>query len=121
MTPEKARKLQRLIWMQRLKLWGPLVAIVLAVFGGFVWATAEKAARVDPTVEIHMVGGEVMRASRVPGRGGGFRVHVRLEGGKEVDALSRLPRPPYAGEPVKLRAAAHESGRVTYTVARLPE
>lgn len=119
MTPEQKRKLERMIWTQRLKVLVPSVLVVALVFGGFAWMTARQAARVDRTVESHLVAGEVVGTPRITGRRGGFLVHVRLGDGKEVDALSALSTPPVAGESIELRAAAHKSGRVTYSVVRL--
>lgn len=119
MTPEQARQLERMIWKQRLKVLLPSVAAVLLVFGAFAWITAEKAERVDRTLKSRLVAGKVVGGARLTGRRGGFLVHVRLNDGSEVDALSALPQPPVDGEAVELRASAHASGRVTYQVVRL--
>lgn len=119
MTPEQKRKLERMIWMQRLKVLVPSVALVLLLGGVYVWVMAEKFSQVDVTTRTHLVAGTVTETPRLTGRRGGFLVHVRLPDGEEVDAASRLPQPPHAGEHVELRAASHKSGRVTYALVRL--
>jgi hypothetical protein len=119
MTPEQKKQLDRAILMQRLKVIIPSVIVVALVFGGYAWVTAEKVARVDRTVESYTVAGHVAGAARLTGRRGAYRLHVRLDGGGEVEAVSALPQPPHDGEAVELRVATHASGRVTYQVVRL--
>lgn len=119
MTPEQKRRLDRMVWMQRLKILVPSVAVVLILGGAYVWVLAEKIGRVDAVTETHLVAGTVAGTPRLAGRSGAFRVHVRLRDGSEVDADSRLPQPPHDGERVELRASGHKSGRVTYALVRL--
>lgn len=119
MTPEQKRKLERMIWMQRLKVLVPSVAVVLVLGGVYAWVMAEKIARVDAVTQTHVVAGTVEGTPRITGRRGAFQVHVRLQDGNEVDVSSRLPQPPHNGEHVELRASDHESGRITYALMRL--
>ncbi|MEC9368340.1 MAG: hypothetical protein VX871_06550 [Pseudomonadota bacterium] len=119
MTPDQVRQLNRMIWQRRLRMCALPVAAIVGVLGLYGWLAGAKMSKVDRVVEAHEVGGEVMSAARLTGRKGGFMVHVRLAGGKEVDAYSQLPLPPLAGEAVELREAAHASGRVTYDVVRI--
>jgi hypothetical protein len=119
LTPEQKRKLERMIWMQRLKVLVPSVAVVLVLGGVYVWVMAEKIAQVDAVTDTHTVSGMVEGMPRLTGRRGAFQFHVRLQDGSEVDVASRLPQPPHDGERVELRASDHKSGRVTYAVLRL--
>jgi hypothetical protein len=119
MTPEQARRLNRLIWQERLKRWGPTVLLGAVVMGAIFYLAGERIARLDPTVETHVVQGEVISTAQLYGRTGVFRVNAKLSDGHEVDATSRLPQPPYQGEQVQMRAAAHASGRTTYDIVRL--
>lgn len=119
MTPEQARRLNRIVWLDRLRRLGPAVLGLLLLAGGFAFLTGERLSRVDRTLEAHTVGGEVVAAVRMAGRQGGFQVHARLDDGREIDAASRLSQPPFPGERVEIRAASHSSGKVTYDVVRL--
>lgn len=119
MTPDQKRQLDRMIRMQRLKVVVPLVAAAVIVCGAIVWMTAARTARLDATVERHAVTGHVLGKAVLTGRRGGFQVHVRLDDGHEVDAVSQMRQPPYPGEAIELAASTHASGRVTYQVVRL--
>lgn len=121
MTPEQKKQLDRMILMQRLKIIVPSVAVVLVIFGIITWMTAARTDRIDTTVEQHTVAGQVVGTARLTGRRGGFQIHVKLDDGKEVEAISALPQPPYPGEEVELSAATHASGKVTYKVVRLKD
>lgn len=118
MTPEHKKQLDRMILMQRLKIIVPSIAAVAIVFAAITWISAIGTGKVDPAVEQHTVAGHVVGMARLTGRRGRFQVHVKLDGGREVDAVSALPQPPYPGEEVELSAATHESGKVTYNVVR---
>jgi hypothetical protein len=119
MTPEQKKKLDRMVLLNRLKIIVPSIAVVVIMFGIIVWMAAMRNARVDATVERHVVAGHIVGTARLTGRRGGYQVHVRLDDGQEVDAVSALQQPPYPGEAVELNAAIHASGRVTYNIVRL--
>lgn len=119
MTPEQKKQLDRIILVSRLKVFVPMVATAAIVLGAVVWMTAAKISRTDATLERHPVAGQVAGVARLAGRRGGFQVHVKLDKGGEVDAVSALAQPPYNGEAVELDAATHASGRITYKVVRL--
>ncbi len=118
MKEDKIRRLNRLLWQERLKTWLPRVLILIIVAGGAIYLTAQRTARIDRTVESHIVAGKAMCWAKMAGRRGGFTVHVKLDGGDEIDATSLLPLPPVEGEHVEVRALSHVSGRVTYRVVR---
>jgi hypothetical protein len=119
MTPGQKKQLDRIILMHRLKIIVPSIAVAAVMFGTIAWIMTAQTARIDATLEHHKVAGHVVGAARLTGRRGGFKVHVKLDDGREVDAMSGVPQPPYAGEAVELDAATHASGRVTYSVVRL--
>lgn len=119
MTPEQARRLNRLIWADRLRRWGPTAIGLAALLLGMAYLMGEKLARIDTVVEAEVLHGRITDAARMAGRRGGFLVHARLDDGRDVEAISQLAQPPLEGEEAEIRAARHASGRVTYDVLRL--
>lgn len=119
MTPEQSRRLNRLIWQDRLKRLLPVAVIGVVLLGAMLYVGSLRIAAIDATLETHLIHGEVLGAARLAGRNGGFQVHARLDNGSEVDAVSTLPQPPYQGEEVEIRAAQHASGRTTYNIVKL--
>lgn len=119
MTPEQKRRLDMLIWSQRLKVLVPSVIVVLLLLGGFAWMSIWRSNRVDRIVENHIVVGKVTGIARLAGRRSKLVIHVHLADGNDADATTYLVEPPAAGKDVELRAATHASGQVTYSLVRL--
>lgn len=119
MRPDMARKLQRAIWMNRLKAYGPTVLFVMVcvIAGGF-WFNSRLASG-DPTVSVVQTAGTVQATTRVASRAAIYIVHVKLDDGKEVDADSTLAVIPVANERVALNQARHASGKTTYHVTHV--
>jgi hypothetical protein len=119
MRAERERALTRLIWVQRLKTWGTAVGAAIAIFGAYVLLTYERTASIDTTIETATLDGTVVSAQRGLSRKGGFSVHVKLDDGTEIEAMSYLSFMPVPGAHAEVRRAKHQSGLITYDVARL--
>ena len=119
MRPEMARKLQRAIWISRLKVYGPtLFLLALCVLGGGYWYSSRLASG-DPTVNLVQITGTVTASNRVASRAAIYIVHVKLDDGNEVVADSTLTIIPVASDHVTLNKATHASGKMTYHVLQV--
>ena len=58
----------------------------------------------------------VVSAERSLSRKGGYVVHVKLDDGKQIDAVSLLAFMPAPGSHAEVKMARHQSGLVTYNV-----
>ncbi len=118
MRAERERELSRLIIKERIKRSAIAVIAAVAIFGTYVFLTYERTRLVDVTVETARLDGTVV--STAPGlTGKSMVVHVRLDDGREIDATSTLKLQPVPGAHTQIRMARHQSGRVTYDVAKL--
>ena len=118
MRAERERELSRLIWKERIKRSAIAVLAAVAIFGAYVFLTYERTKLVDVTVETAKLDGTVI--STAPGlTGKSMVVHVRLDDGREIDATSYLKLQPVPGAHAEVRMARHQSGRVTYGVAKV--
>jgi hypothetical protein len=120
MKPEQARRLQRLVWRERLMTWGPRVLAVLLAFIAYgVMQYREREKRVDPVVETHEVQGEIINATHLASRGGIYTLKVRLGDGRIVDTATNGFLIPHKGEHAVLNEYKHASGRSTVTLTHL--
>lgn len=118
MRAERERELTRLIWKERITRSLIAVLAAVAIFGGYVFLTYERTRLVDVTVETARLDGTVV--STAPGlTSKSVVVHVRLDDGREIDATSTLKLLPAPGAHTEIRMARHQSGRVTYDVAKV--
>ena len=118
MRAERERELSRLIWKERITRSAAAVFAAVAIFGAYVFLTYERTRLVDVTVETAKLDGTVI--STAPGlTGKSMVVHVRLDNGLEIDATSYLKLQPVPGAHAEVRMARHQSGRVTYNVAKV--
>jgi hypothetical protein len=120
LTDEKARRLTWLIWRDRARRWLPIFAAVLFVMGAFAYVTELQIGRVDRTVDVKVHEGTVLAVKRGGARGASV-VHVHLDDGRDVDALSALRLTPAAGAHVLINEGRHASGRLTFDVVRFSE
>ena len=121
LSDDKARQLSRLVWRERAKMWLPLVAAAVVLFGLIAYFTELAVDRTDRTVEVQTRSGTVLAVKRGSAARGAAVVHVHLEDGRDVDALSGIRVTPQAGTHVILTEARHTSGRLTYEVLRFEE
>ncbi len=118
MRAERERELSRLIWTERIKRSAIAVLTAVAIFGAYVFLTYERTKLIDVAVETARLDGTVV--STAPGlTGKSMVVHVRLDDGREIDATSYLKLQPVPGAHAEVRMARHQSGRVTYDVAKV--
>ncbi len=120
MKPETARKLDRLIFLQRLKYGAMAAAVALGIAAFVLFVAYEEEVRVDKVVAMTKVHGTIVEARRQNGRNGTYRLTVRLDNGRSIKTVSLLKSGiPYVGEPVDLQETEHKSGRRNYAVTRL--
>ena len=119
MRPALARRLERALWLQRLRTLGPTVLflIVCVVLGGYVFS--QRLDRTDPTVSLTQISGTITEAHRVAGRAAVFVAHVRLDDGREVDADSVLATVLVPNERVSVSIARHASGKLSFHVVQI--
>ncbi len=115
LSNEKSRHLKQLIWRERLRKWVPALAVFAALFGLLIYLTNLRQGRADPTVDVRNLSGSVTAVLRPPSRGMSI-VHVRLDDGRETDALSQLPRLLPPGSRVTMTESRHASGKLSYDV-----
>jgi hypothetical protein len=117
MRADRERKLSRLIWQERIKRSVIAVLAAAVIFGAYVLLTYERTTLIDKTAETAVLGGTVV--STAPGLTAKTTVvHIRLEDGREIDAMSTAKRSPVPGAHAEIRMARHQSGRVIYEIAR---
>lgn len=121
MRAERERELTRLIWKERIKRSAIAVIVLAVVFGAYVFLTYERTTLIDKTVETAMLDGTVMSSDRSMSRKGGFTVHVKLDDGKEIEAVSLLAFMPLPGAHAEVRMARHQSGLVTYNLNKVDQ
>jgi hypothetical protein len=120
LADEKARRLTRLIWRDRARRWLPLIAAAAFVFGAFSFFTELQIGRADRTVDVKVHDGTVLVVKRGAARGA-MVVHVHLDDGRDVDAVTLQRLAPRTGSHVVLNEARHASGRLTFEVVRFGE
>jgi hypothetical protein len=117
LSDDKARRLSRLVWLERLRFALPAAVAVLALVGFLVFATEWQIDHADRTVDVKMHEATVLAVKRTAARGAAV-VRVHLDDGRDVDAVSTLRLTPQAGSHVVINEARHASGRLTYDVVR---
>ncbi len=114
MNPDVKKRLDRLIFMQRLKIGLIALGIAIAVSALLIFVGYEQTINIDKVVSSTPVKGEIVSIIRGAGRKSGYILSVKLDDGRKVQAVSRLPRAPIAGERLVLKEAMHESGQKSY-------
>ncbi len=113
------KKIDQLLFRQRLKRLALVALGVLALGAVGVFVLYEETVSVDRVVQVREVEGTVVSARRVATRRGGFQLYVQLDEGKSVRAVSRLAQVPYAGERARLAEIRRKSGITNYVVRQL--
>jgi len=118
LSDDKARRLTRLVWRERLMRALPLVAIAVVLLGGVAYFTEVSVDRIDRTVGVQVHAGTVTGIK--PGNAArGHIVLVHLGDGRDVEAFLASRLSPQAGSHVVINEARHVSGRSTYDIVRL--
>jgi hypothetical protein len=120
LSDEKARRLTALVWRQRARRWLPIAAVLVALTVAFSYYFGSQLARIDRTVDVREHDATVIGISRGGARGSSI-VHVHLDDGRDVDAVTTLRVVPPKGGHVIVAEARHASGRLTYDIVRVPE
>ena len=94
-----------------------LAAGVLALLGAFTFLTETQIEHADRTVDVKVHDAHVIDIKRTVGRGAAV-VQVRLDDGREVDAVSLFRVAPLSGAHVIVNEEKHASGRMTYDIVR---
>ena len=120
MKPETAKRLDKLIFQQRLKMAGLALAIGLAILAFMLFMGYEEEAHVDKVTARSTLTGIITTALRTHGRRGGYKLRIDLNNGPSITTFSPLSTGlPYRGEQVVLQEVSHKSGRKTYIVKKL--
>lgn len=120
LSDDKARRLTRLVWRDRARTWLPLAAVALVLFAAVFFLTETQIDHADRTVDVKVHSATVMDIKRTAARGAAV-VHVHLEDGRDVDAVSLFRVAPTAGSHVVVNEERHNSGRLTYDIVRFAE
>ncbi|HEX2839837.1 hypothetical protein [Hyphomicrobium sp.] len=114
MRDETRRKLERQLWLDRLKWIGAGLGLA-ALAGVGLWVTG-----LDATVETHHVPGVVATVGPLVGTTTkaieeGLAVDVKLDDGRLVHVMALKKTDPHVGDHVEVAEHVHGTGRVTYT------
>ena len=120
LSDDKARRLTRLVWRDRARTWLPLAAVALVLMAVVFYLTETQIDHADRTVDVKVHEATVVDIKRTAARGAAV-VHVRLEDGRDVDAVSLFRVAPTAGSHVVVNEERHNSGRLTYDIVRFAE
>jgi hypothetical protein len=119
LSDEKARRLWRLVWRDRLLRGLPIVLAVVVLAGGATFFFLKQIERADRTVDIKLHDGTVVTVKKTGAARGAAIVHVMLDDGRDVDAFSALRVVPIPGTHVHISEARHASGKLTYDITGL--
>ena len=119
MTPETKKRMDHLLFMQRLKIGLIAAAVIASILGIMVFVGYEQTIHTDKVTSTAILDGTIIDAKRGVSRSAGFKLTVKLDDGKIVESVSMLPAIPYKGERLTVRQIVHQSGRVNYQAIRL--
>jgi len=114
MRDETKRRLERQLWLERMKWVGAGLAVVTCVAGG-LWLTG-----LDASVETRHVAGVVEAVGPLVGTNtksieDGLAVDVKLVDGRTVHVMTLKKTDPHVGDQVQVAEHVHGTGRVTYS------
>jgi hypothetical protein len=120
LSDEKARQLTFLVWRDRARRWLPLVGAAIVLLAIVTFVTEKQIERADPTVQVQPHDATVAEAERTASRGAAV-LHVHLDDGRDVDAVSLFRIAPTIGSHVVVNESRHASGKLSYDIVRLAE
>ena len=120
LSDDKARRLNRLVWRERARTWLPIAGFALGLLAIAVFFMEKQIDRADRTLDVQVHAATVIDVKRTAARGAAV-VHVRLDDGRDVDAVSGLRLTPQSGSHVVINEARHASGHLTYDVVRFAD
>lgn len=116
LSDENARRLTMMIWWERARLWVPIIFGICALIGGLVAITIYQQRRADPVVNVAQHQATVLSVTPGLSRSSAAVLHVHMDDGRDIDAVSRLRVLLAKGSHVQVSDARHASGRHTYDV-----
>ncbi len=120
MKEEARKKLDHLIFMQRVKFAGMVASIGMTVLGLMLfigYAGEQKIDKVTTTTAVH---GTILQARIQSGGTNIYQLQVKLDDGRSIKTYSqRSAGIPYKGEQVDLTEMLHKSGLKNYKVTHL--
>jgi len=120
MRPETKKKLDHIIFMQRLRYAAIAGGIGLALLAFMLFMAYQEEAAVDKVTATAAVHGEIIDARRGHGRNSVYKLIVKLDDGRSVKAVSLLSAgAPVHGDRIDLNEMTHQSGRRNYSVIRI--
>jgi hypothetical protein len=117
LTEERARELSRLVWRDRLRRWLPIAVAGIAIVGLLSYMFEWRLTHIDSVVAVQAHDATVVTVKHTASRGVSI-LHVHLDDGRDIDAMSLLPLMPMPGAHVVINEARHASGRLTWDVVR---
>jgi hypothetical protein len=120
LSDDKARQLTRLVWRDRARRWLPLLGAGVVLFAIVTFVTEKQIERADPTVQVQAHEATVVETKRTAARGAAV-LHVHLDDGRDVDAISLFRIAPTVGSHVVVNESRHASGKMSYDIVRLAE
>jgi hypothetical protein len=111
MREETRQRLNRAIWLDRLKRIGTVAGIAAALIGGFVLID------LDAYVEDQRVTGTVEHIGALNSKNtaSALSVDVKLDDGRHVSVIALKTTDPHVGDHVTVSEHRHRTGRVTFT------
>jgi hypothetical protein len=119
LSDKNARRLTWLVWRDRAMRWLPVAAAGAGLLVAVAFLTETRIGRSDRTVDVQVHKATVVDIKRTAQ--GGAMVHVRLDDGRIVDAVSLFRVAPTAGSHVVVNEERHASGHLTFDVVRFDE
>ena len=114
---EATRRLSHVLWMERIKKVAAVMAIGAAVAIPLILLAEYRTEHADRSVSMKQVAG-VVESARPAGGRNTYRVTVRLEDGRNVEASS-MSIAPIKGEHVLLNDTEFASGQHHYTLTKV--
>ena len=120
LSQANARRLSALVWRERLRRFVWIAAAAVGLTGLLTVFLVQQMDRADRTVSVAVHQATVLAVRPGVGAHTGI-VHVHLDDGREVDAISGLRLTPFAGTHVVINEALHASGKHSFDLVRLAE
>src|SRR6476646_1736379 len=121
LSEEKARQLNALVWRERLRRIVPIVAAAVCAIAVLTFFLVRQVEKADRTLDVHVLQATVVHIKKSGNGRAAAIVEVKLDDGRDVEAFSGMRIDPAVGSHVVVNEARHESGRLTYDIARLAE
>ena len=117
LSQANARRLSTLVWRERLRRFVWIAAAAVGLTGLLTVFLVQQMDRADRTVSVAVHQATVLAVRSGVGARTGL-VHVHLDDGREVDAMSALRLTPFAGTHVVINEALHASGKHSFDLVR---